>query len=105
TYHQVVHAHGHQIDTDLVMLAQIHRQAQLGPHTVGTRYQHRLLVAGGNLAQRAEAAEATHDFRAGGAFGDVLDTIYKRIACVDIDTGVLVTDGRSEEHTSEVQSR
>src|SRR5690606_22005128 len=91
--HQVVDAHGHEVDADLVVLVQIHRQSQLGADAVGSGHQHRLTVTRRNLAQGAEAAQTAHDFRARSALGDVLDTIYKRVARIDIDTGVLVTDG------------
>ncbi len=72
------------------MLAQIHGQAQLGAHAVGAGDQHRFAVTGGQFAQGAEAAQPGHDFRAAGAFGDMLDAVHQGVAGVDIDAGVFI---------------
>src|SRR5690606_8931704 len=99
-HHQVVHAHGDQVLSDAVMPVQVQGQAQLGAHAVGARHQYRLLVAGGDFAQGAEAAQTAHDLRTSGAFGHALDAFDQRFACVDVDTGVLVANGRLLAHKS-----
>ncbi|MOA54096.1 hypothetical protein D3C78_1776600 [compost metagenome] len=75
------------------MLVQVQCQAQLGADAVGAGDQHRLLVAGRDLAEGAEAAQATHDFRACGAFCHALDAFDQCFAGVDVYTGVLVAQG------------
>ena len=52
-------------------------------------YQVREPVTG----QGAEAAQATHDFRACGAFCHALDAFDQCFAGVDVYTGVLVAQG------------
>ena len=88
--HQVVDAHRHQVLADAVVLVQVERQAQLGAHPVGAGYQHRLLVAGRDFAEGAEAAEAAHHFRACGALGHAFDAFHQGFAGVDVHTSVLV---------------
>ena len=75
------------------MLVQVQRQAQLGADAVRAGDQNRLLVAGRDLAKGAEAAQATHDFRACGALGHALDAFDQCFAGVDVYTGVLVAQG------------
>src|SRR5690606_28723331 len=87
-HHQIVHAHGDQVLADAVVLVQVQRQTQLGTDTVGAGDQYRLLVAGRNFAERAEAAEAAQDFRACGALGNTFDAFDQRFARIDIDASV-----------------
>ena len=61
-----------------------------GAHPVGAGYQHRLLVAGRDFAEGAEAAEAAHHFRACGALGHAFDAFHQGFAGVDVHTSVLV---------------
>ena len=88
--HEVVDAHRHQVDADAVVDAELHRQAQLGADTVGAGDQHRFLVALGNLAQRAEAAEPAQHLGAPCAARHALDVRDQGIAGVDIDPRILV---------------
>jgi len=92
-HHQVVDAHRHQVLADAVVLVEVQRQAQLGADAVGAGHQHRLLVAGGDLAEGAEAAQAAHHFRARGALGHALDAFDQCFTSVDVYTGVLVAQG------------
>src|SRR5690606_14653471 len=87
-HNQVIDAHGHQVDADGVVFLHGHGQLQLGADAVGGRYQHRAAIAGGNLAKRAESAEAGQHFGTTGALGDGLDLFDQCIACVDVDSGV-----------------
>src|SRR5690606_33832953 len=67
-YDQVVDAHGHQVDTDGIVLFQIDGETQLGAHTIGTGDQYRFLVARRDLTQGPKAAKTTKDFRTTSAF-------------------------------------
>ncbi len=64
----IVRAHGDEVDADRVVPAGVDGEAQLGAHAVSAGDQHRLLVAGGELDERAEAADARENFEALGAF-------------------------------------
>jgi len=92
--HDVVHAHSDQINTDMLVTVQLQRQAQLGAHAIGAGYQHGLLVAGWDFAERAETAEAAHHFGALGLLSDTLDTFDQMISGVDVYTGIFVTERR-----------
>lgn len=54
---QIIHAHGDQVDADLVMDAGLDGEAQLGAHAIGRGNQHRVREARGlEVEQRAERA-------------------------------------------------
>ncbi len=91
-HHQVIDAHCHQVDADSIVLAQLHRQLELGADPVGGGHQQRLLIAGGDCAQGTKSAKATLDFRSRGAPGYMFDAFYEGIAGINIDAGVLVTE-------------
>jgi hypothetical protein len=91
--HQVVDAHGNQVDTYGVVFAQVHRQAQFGADPVGAGHQHGLLVARWNFTQGPEAPQATQHLWSRGASGYALDAFHQRVACVYIDPGILVAEG------------
>ncbi len=55
--HQVVHAHGHQVDPDGVEPPHRLGHQPLGAHPVGARHQHRLTEA--VAPQREQATETT----------------------------------------------
>ncbi len=55
--HQVVHAHGHQVDPDGVETAGGLGHQSLGPHSVGAGHQYRLSVLAG--VEGEQAAEVT----------------------------------------------
>ncbi|MNE89604.1 hypothetical protein D3C80_1870260 [compost metagenome] len=82
------------------MLVQVQCQAQLGADAVGAGDQHRLLVAGRDFAQGAEAAQAAHHFRARGALGHALDAFDQCFTSIDVNTGVLVAQGGLLAHKS-----
>nr|GFA99101.1 hypothetical protein [Tanacetum cinerariifolium] len=63
-HHQIVDAHGDEVDADGVVLVEVQGQTQLGADTVGAADQNRLLPA--------------HHFRALGALGDALDAFDQR---------------------------
>ena len=86
----VVDAHGDQVLADGVVLVELEGQLQLGPDTIGTGDQDRLLVVLGQLHQGPEAADATHDFRAHGAAREWLDAFDQGIAGVDVDAGITI---------------
>ena len=62
--HQVVHAHGHQVDPDGVETAGCHGHRHLGADAIGARHQDRAAVAGRDLEQPAEAPDPAQHPRA-----------------------------------------
>mgnify|MGYP003693844685 CR=1 FL=1 len=67
-HRDVVGAHGHQVDADLVVPAGVDGEPQLGADAVGAGHQHRLAIAiERHFHQRAEAADAGEHFLAHGA--------------------------------------
>ena len=96
--YQIVHTHGHQINADAVVLFQVHGQAQLGAHTIGTGNQYRLAVALRQFEQGAEAAQACHYLGAAGPFGNAFDAFNQCITSVDIDACVFVAQGLLVTH-------
>ena len=97
-YHQVVYTHGHQIDTDGVVFFQVHGQAQLSAHTIGTGNQYRLAVALRQFEQGAEATQSGHHLGAAGPFGNAFDAFNQCITGVDIDACVFVAQGLFVTH-------
>ncbi len=71
---------------------QIQRQAQLGADAIGAGDQHRLAVFLRQRAQRAEAAQAAHHFRAAGLLHHAFDSVNQSIACININTGIFVAE-------------
>ena len=62
--HQVVHAHGDQVDPDGVEAARRHGHRHLGPDAIGARHQDGAAVAGRQLEQPAEPADPAQHPRA-----------------------------------------
>ena len=60
----VVRAHGDEVDPDRVQAAHRRRDRRLGPHAVGGRDDHRLLVARRDRHRGPEPAEAAENLRA-----------------------------------------
>ena len=66
-HHQIVDAHGDQVDADGVVLPGLDRDPQLGADAVRGRHQHRVGEAGGlEVEQGAEAAQPAHHACPGG---------------------------------------
>ena len=63
---------------------------ELGAHAVGAGHQHGLFVAFGHLEQRAEATDTGQNALAHRLFGQRLDALDQRVACIDIDAGIFV---------------
>ena len=91
-YHQIVDAHRHQIDANRVVTFQIHRQTQLGADAVRPGDQHRLAVFLRQRAEGAEAAQATHHFRATGFFHDAFDSVDQSVTSININTGIFIAE-------------
>ena len=96
--HDVVGAHGDEVDADRVVAAGVDREPQLGADAVRAGHEHRALVAGGNLHQRAEAADAGQHLGALRAPHERLDAIDQRVAGVDVDAGVAVSHAWAIAH-------
>ena len=59
---------------------------------IGAGDEHGLLVALGNLEQGAKAPDTSHHAFAHGLFGQRLDALDQRVACVDINAGIFVRE-------------
>ena len=66
--HEVIDAHGDQVDADGVVLVHRLGDGELRAHAVRTSSENGLLVLA-QLEQTGKTAEAAHDLRAGGALG------------------------------------
>ena len=67
-HHQVVHAHGHQVDADGVMLAHSLGDRQFRAHPIGAGGQQRLTVVTQGK-QPGESAQTAPNLRPGGLLG------------------------------------
>ena len=91
----VVDAHRHEVDADGVGDARLDGDLELGAHAVGAGDEDGILEARRlEVEQSTEAAQAAHDAASVGAAGQGLDVLDQRIACIDVDAGVLVGQGR-----------
>ena len=97
-HHDVIGAHGDEVDADGVVAAGVDRQAQLGTHAVGAGHQHRLPVAARQLHQRAEAADAGQHLAALRAPHQRLDALDELVAGVDVDAGIAIGDAGAFAH-------
>ncbi len=89
---QIVDAHSDQVNADCIDVTCVNRDAQLGTDTVRGRNQNRVFVAGiFKVKQRAKAAEARHHARARCAFCSGFDPLYQRVARVDINASVSIS--------------
>jgi hypothetical protein len=90
-HHEVVDAHGDEIDADGVVLARSDRDLELGADAVGGGDENRILVAGClEIEESAEAAEACRGAGAGRRPGERLDCFDQGIAGVDVDASSAV---------------
>ena len=97
-HHHVVDAHRDQVDADGVVAAGVDREAQLGADAVGAGHQHRMPVAGRQLHQRAEAADAGEHLAALRALHQRLDALDELVAGVDVDAGIAIGDAGAFTH-------
>ena len=93
-YQHIVDTHGHQVDADGVVPAQLLGQLELGTDAVGAGHQHRLAVLAGQVEQRAKPAQSAHHFRTEAALDQRFDALHQGIASVDVDTSITVGEGR-----------
>jgi hypothetical protein len=90
-HHEIVDAHGDEIDADGVVLAGGDGDLELGADPVGGCDQDRVLEPRRlQIEQRAKSAEAGRGARARRRLGQRLDCFDQRIAGVDIDAGSAV---------------
>ena len=89
--HDIVDAHGDQVDTDAVMQSGLYRQLQLGAHTVSARDQHRFPIAvQWQLEQGAKAPQSCQHPRSPGFRNRRFDAFDQLAAGIDVHTGVPV---------------
>jgi hypothetical protein len=86
----VVDAHGDQILANGAVTARCECDLELGAHAVGSADEQWLFDAARQGAQARETTDAALDQRRKGSCGERLDPLYQRIACVDVDTCLLV---------------
>ena len=99
-HHDVVHAHGHQVDAHRIVPAGVDREAQLGPDAIRARDQHGLAITvEGYFHQGAESADSAEDLATHRAAYMRLDALDQLFACIDIDAGRAVSDGCSISHS------
>ena len=90
----VVHAHGHAVDADGVMLVQQLSQTQLGAHTVGAGDQHRLRYTGQiGGKQAAEAANVRNYAGDVGALDVRAHQLDALVTGSDVHTGCRIGGG------------
>ena len=83
----VVDAHGHDVDTDGVVLVHRERDLEFVAHAVGAAHQHRLLVAEfGQIEHSAEGADVAHRALAGRGSDVLFDTTDHLVARFQVDT-------------------
>ena len=99
-HHDVVHAHGHQIDAHGVVPAGVDGEAQLRADAIRAGDQHGLAVAvEGYFHEGAESADSAEDLATHRAPHVRLDALDQLFARVDIDAGRAVSDGCSISHS------
>src|SRR5437868_3647097 len=95
-HEHVVGAHRHEVDTHGTVSVERKGKLELGADAVRAGDKYRLLVFLGDLAKRAEAADAREHLRAHGLPREGLDGLDERVAGVDIDARIAV--GESVRH-------
>ena len=91
-HHEVVDAHRHQIDADMVMNAGVDGDLELGADAIGGGNQNRVREPRRlEIEQRAKAAETAHHPGARGRFRQRFDRLDKGVARLDIHAGIPVS--------------
>jgi len=91
SHHQVVHAHGYQVDAHRVVQPGFDGDEQFGADAVGGAHQHRVGEAGClQVEQRAEAPDAAHHAGAVCRGGQRLDALDQFVSRRDIHARLLV---------------
>ncbi len=93
--HQVVHAHGDQVEAHGVQPPDRLGHRQLGAHPVGGRHQDRLPVPRGDPEKAPEAADVAHHLRAVGRSDQFLHGLHGPVAGRDVDPRGGVGQGRA----------
>ena len=89
--HDVVGAHGHQVDADGVMAVHQDGDLELGPHPIGGGYQHRVAIpVRPQMKHAAKRADLPQDPGAVSGFHQGPDAFDKGVRFIDIDPGILI---------------
>ncbi len=92
--HEIVDAHGDEIDAHRVEAPGVDRDPQLGADAVGGGDQDRIAVARRlQIEEPAEPAETRDHPGPVGRLGRRLDPLDERVPGIDVDTGILVGQG------------
>jgi hypothetical protein len=97
-HHDVVDAHPDKIDADGVVPAHGQGKFELGTDAVGAGDQYGFPVPGGEFKKAAKAPESRQHTRSPGLGDERFDTIYERIAGVDVHAGVPIRQGGFVSH-------
>ncbi len=86
----VVRAHGHQVNTHRIMLAQKLGDLELGTHPVGARHEHRIVhpLACRNRKQPTEAADIANHFRSIRGAHRSLNGIHRSSTLLNVHPGI-----------------
>ncbi len=88
----VVNAHRNQVNTNGIQSVELERQLELGADAIRSGDEQRILaLAQVGPKQTTEAADITNNTRAPCACHRVLDGAYQRIACVNVNTGIPIS--------------
>ena len=97
-HHDVVDAHPDKIDADGVVPAHGQGKFELGTDAVGAGDQYGFAVPDGEFKKAAKAPESRQHTRSPGLGDERFDTIYERIASVDVHAGVPIRQGGFVSH-------
>jgi hypothetical protein len=90
-HHEVVDAHGDQVDADRVVTPRFDGDFQLGADAIGGDDQQGILETGGaRIEECAEAAQRRVGARPRGGARQRRDGLDQGVAGIDIDTGIFV---------------
>src|SRR5690606_18217223 len=93
-------AHRDEVDADAVVRAVLDRELELRADAVGARNEDGLAIAFRHAEQPAEPAQTADDLGAQRALHGGLDSLDERVARVDVDARVLVSEARIGRHVA-----
>ena len=91
--HEVIDHHGDAVDPDGVEAADLGRQFDLGPDTIGGGHQDGVAVSVRGLEEPREAPDGGEDFGSVGAADDFLHLVDEGLVVVEVDAGFGVGGG------------
>jgi hypothetical protein len=90
-HHQVVDAHGDQVDADRLQPSHFDGDPELGADPIGGGDQNGVLEPGGlEVEQAAEPAKAGHDAATRCCLGQRCDAVNQRVPGIDVDSRLFI---------------